>query len=112
MGKSFVPSLIDLLFATGVLSQVETLGLSAASADRAKPRILESILALVRNNQERKHIDIQTEILNLEKILGYRIWSEVLKLSNFKRLKVSGPLAESLLKVIKSCRPPGVEVSL
>ena len=112
MGKSFVPSLIDLLFATGNLSKVENFGLSAVSADRAKPRILESILALVRNNQERKHIDIQKEILNLEKILGYRIWAEALKLSNFKRLKVSGPLAESLLKVIKTCRPPGVEVSL
>ncbi len=112
MGKSFVPTLIDFLFATGALTQVENFGLTATAADRAKPRILESILTLVRNNQERKHIDIQKEILNIEKILGYRIWTEVLKLASFKKLKVSGPLANSLLKVIKNYRPQGIEVSL
>ncbi len=112
MGKSFVPSLIDFLFAAGLLSDVEIFGLANASAERAKPRILESILTLVRNNQERKHIDIQKELLSIEKILSYRIWSEILKFSNFKRLKLSGPLAASLLKIIKNYRPQGIEISL
>ncbi len=111
MGKSFAPSLIDFLFATGNLSQVESLGISAVSADRAKPRILEAILALVRNNQERKHIDIQKELLGLEKILAYRLWSEILRVSSFRRLKVSGPLSSpGLIKILKAWRPQGIEI--
>ncbi len=112
MGKSFAPCLLDFLYATGAIQNVEVFGLTSLAAERAKPRILESILALVRSNQERKHIDIQKEIQNIEKILAARIWSELLKLSKFKSLRISGPLANSLMKVIKSQRPLGVEISL
>lgn len=111
MGKSFVPTLIDFLFVTGAIADVESLGISTTSADRAKPRILESVLAQIRNNQERKHIDIQKELVGLEKILGYRIWSEALRVSNFKRLQLTGPLATpGFLKILKAWRPQGVEV--
>ncbi len=112
MGKSFVPCLIDFLFATGLLTNLENIGLTSLVAERAKPRILEALLALIRNNQERKHIDIQKEHQSIEKIMSYRIWSELLKLAHFKRLKVTGPLAESCLKFLKTYRPNNIEVTL
>jgi hypothetical protein len=112
MGKSFMPTLIDFLFSAEHLASLDAYGLSPVAPEKTKARILESILALVRNNQDRKHIDLQKELLKLEKILAYKLWAEIITLSNFRKLKVSGPLNAPFLKILKSFKPQNIELSI
>ncbi len=112
MGKSFIPCLIDFLFAAEGFHSFEEYGLSPLNPEKTKTRVLEALLAMVRNNQERRHIDLQKEISNLEKILACELWSEMIVLSAFRKLKVSGPLAKPMMKILKNYKPQGIEISL